>query len=88
MPSNPSHFLHKSYHLFGCCFCYDSHFSSFFRFIIIDFYNIKKIDKHAYKHTIRKHESYTYSQQFIEFIINEIKKNPNKFVESVRNKKR
>ncbi|REH83698.1 DUF3644 domain-containing protein [Staphylococcus felis] len=56
--------------------------------LIIDFYDIKNDDKHAYKHTIGKQESYTYSQQFIEFIINEIKKNPNKFVESLRDKKR
>ncbi|RIM18744.1 DUF3644 domain-containing protein, partial [Staphylococcus chromogenes] len=44
--------------------------------------------KYAYKHTIGKQESFTYSQQFIEFIISEIKKNPTKFVDSLRNKKR
>ncbi|WP_256605077.1 hypothetical protein [Staphylococcus caprae] len=35
-----------------------------------------------------KQESFTYSQQFIEFIVSEIKKNPIKFVDSLRNKKR
>lgn len=33
-------------------------------------------------------ESFTYSQQFIEFIVNEIKKNPTRFVDSLKNKKR
>ncbi|MFA1036477.1 hypothetical protein ACCB37_02335, partial [Staphylococcus aureus] len=32
--------------------------------------------------------SFTYSQQFIEFIISLIRKNPTKFVDSLRNKKR
>lgn len=56
--------------------------------LIIDFYDIKNEEKYSYKHKIGKQESYTYSQQFIDFIVNEIKKKPNKFVESLKNKKR
>ncbi|WP_338014384.1 hypothetical protein [Staphylococcus edaphicus] len=56
--------------------------------LIIDFYDIKNEVKYAYKHKIGKQESYTYSQQFIDFIVNEIKKKPKKFVESLKNKKR
>lgn len=67
---------------------YSKGFNQYVLNLIIDFYDIKYEEKYAYKHTIGKQKSYTYSQRFIEFIVNEIKKNPNKFVESLRNKKR
>lgn len=56
-------------------------------YLIIDFYNIKQDPKYAYKHIIGKQSSYTYSQQFIDFIISEIAKNPDGFVESLKKSK-
>ncbi|RIL88544.1 DUF3644 domain-containing protein, partial [Staphylococcus chromogenes] len=67
---------------------YSKGFNQYVLNLIIDFYDVKNEEKYAYKHTIGKQESFTYSQQFIEFIISEIKKNPTKFVDSLRNKKR
>lgn len=66
---------------------YPKRFNQYVLNLVIDFYNIKHESKFAYKHTIGKQESFTYSQQFIEFVVNEIKKNPNKFVASLKNKK-
>ena len=55
--------------------------------LIIDFYNIKLEPKYAYEHVIGNQRSYTYSQQFIEFIVEEISKNPDTFVESLKKSK-
>lgn len=63
---------------------HDKGFNTFVLNLIIDFYNIKSEPRYAYKHTIGKQEQYTYSQQFVEFIIAEIKKNPDKFVASLQ----
>ncbi|MEB8101016.1 DUF3644 domain-containing protein [Staphylococcus xylosus] len=63
---------------------YSKGFNQYVLNLVIDFCNIKSEEKFSYKHTIGKQESYTYSQQFIEFIVNEIKKNPDKFVESLK----
>ena len=52
--------------------------------LIMSFYNIKTIPEYSYKHIIGNSESYTYSQQLIEFIVSEIKKNPSTFVESLK----
>jgi len=38
----------------------------------------------AYEHKIGNNSQFTYSQQFIEFVVNEIKKNPSGFVESLK----
>lgn len=63
---------------------YQKGFNSHVLSLIINFYNIKGDNKYSYKHILGNNESYTYSQQFIEFIIVEIKKNPKKFVESLK----
>ena len=63
---------------------YQKGFNSHVLSLIINFYNIKGDNKYSYKHILGNNESYTYSQQFIEFIIIEIKKNPKKFVESLK----
>ena len=55
--------------------------------LIIDFYDIKQDKKYAYKHVIGRQHSYTYSQQFVDFIISEIEKNPVNFVESLKKSK-
>ena len=67
---------------------YEKGFNNFVLQLVIDFYNIKAEPKYAYKHTIGNSEQYTYSQQFVDFIFDEIKKNPDKFVESLRKSKR
>ncbi|MBF1196362.1 MAG: DUF3644 domain-containing protein, partial [Fusobacterium periodonticum] len=43
-------------------------------------------DKYAYCHKIGNTEQYTYSQQFVDFIVSEIQKDPQRFVESLRRK--
>ena len=52
--------------------------------LIIEFYNVKQNEMYAYKHVIGNQEQYTYSQQFVDFIIGEIRKNPDHFVESLK----
>ena len=52
-----------------------------------DFYNIKNDSKYAYRHNIGNSHHYTYSEQLVEFIVNEIKKNPETFVESLKKEK-
>lgn len=46
--------------------------------------DVKNNDRYAYCHRIGNNEQYTYSQQFVDFIIAEIKKDPQKFVESLK----
>lgn len=67
---------------------YEKGFNSYVLGLVIDFYNIKGESKYAYKHKIGKNEQYTYSQQFVDFVFDEIKKNPDKFVASLRKGKR
>lgn len=62
-------------------------FNQYVLTLVIDFYDIKQDVKYAYEHIIGKQHSYTYSEQFIDFIISEIEKNPHNFVESLKNTK-
>lgn len=55
--------------------------------LVIDFYDVKQNKRYAYEHIIGNQHTYTYSQEFVNFIIQEIKKAPNNFVESLRNSK-
>lgn len=66
---------------------YNSGFNQYVLNLIIDFYNIKQDTKYAYEHIIGNQHSYTYSQQFIEFIVSEIEKDPVRFVESLKKSK-
>lgn len=66
---------------------YPQGFNSYVLNLFIDFYDIKRDEKYAYKHVIGNQEHYTYSQQFIDFIVAEIEKQPVIFVESLRAKK-
>ena len=63
---------------------YAKGFNSFVLNLIIDFYNVKSNQTYSYKHMIGNREEYTYSQSFIEFILDGIRKNPDKYVESLR----
>lgn len=67
---------------------YEKGFNSYVLSMVIDFYDIKSEPKYAYKHTIGKSVPYTYSQQFVDFVFGEIKKNPERFVESLKKSKR
>lgn len=53
----------------------------------MEFYNIKDEEKFSYKHTIGNQMQYTYSQELVDFIVREIGKNPEGFVESLKHKK-
>ena len=66
---------------------YKSGFTQYVLNLIIDFYNVKQEPKYAYEHVIGNQRSYTYSQQFIEFIVAEIEKSPHNFVESLKKNK-
>ena len=66
---------------------YKSGFNQFVLSLVIYFYDIKREPKYAYEHIIGKQHSYTYSQQFIEFIVAEIEKSPHNYVESLKKSK-
>ena len=63
---------------------YKNGFNSYVLNLFIEFYDIKSDNKYSYKHSLRNSTSYTYSERLIDFIINEIKKNPDGFVESLK----
>ncbi len=65
---------------------YSSGFNQYVLNLVIEFYNIKQNTKYAYQHVIGKQHSYTYSQQFVEFIVKQIEENPTTFVESLKTK--
>ncbi|KZU44631.1 DUF3644 domain-containing protein [Lactiplantibacillus plantarum] len=66
---------------------YSSGFNQYVLNLVIDFYNIKQNSNYAYQHVIGKQHSYTYSQQFVEFIVKQIENNPTTFVQSLKSKK-
>lgn len=63
---------------------YNSGFNQYVLNLVIDFYDVKQDAKYAYEHVIGNQHSYTYSQQFIDFIVLEIEKSPQNFVESLK----
>ncbi len=63
---------------------YKKSFNQYVLNLIIDFYKIKDEPKYAYCHKIGNSTHYTYSEQFIEFVLIEIKKDPYNFVESLK----
>lgn len=67
---------------------YEKGFNKYVLKLVMDFYDVKSEPKFAYKHEFGKNERYTYSQQFVDFVFDEIKKNPDKFVESLKQEKR
>ncbi len=72
----------------GIKFNYKRGFNQHVLNLIMEFYHIKQNKLFAYEHVIGNNHSYTYSEQLIDFIIEEIKKNPQKFVESLKHKTR
>ena len=63
---------------------YKKVFNQYVLNLIIDFYKIKDEPKYSYCHKIGNSTHYIYSEQFIEFILSEIKKDPHNFVESLK----
>jgi hypothetical protein len=55
---------------------YEKGFNTYVLNLVIDFYGIKLNEKYAYEHIIGKQHHFTYSQQFIDFIVSEIEKAP------------
>lgn len=66
---------------------YKSGFNQYVLTLVIDFYSIKSDEKYSYCHKIGKSEHYIYSQKFVDFIISEIEKDPQHFVESLKKSK-
>lgn len=48
------------------------------------YYDIKNDNKYSHKHSLGNYVSYTYSEKLVDFIVDEIKKNPDGFVESLK----
>lgn len=67
---------------------YSKGFNKFILNEFIDFYDVKKNSRFAFKHVIGNQNSFTYSEQLVNFIIEEIEKDPQHFVMSLTNKKR
>ena len=59
---------------------YKKGFNQYVLNLIIDFYKIKDEPKYSYCHKIGNSTHYTDSEQFIEFILSEIQKDPHNFV--------
>lgn len=53
--------------------------------LFINFYGIKSNDKYAFKHIFGNRIEYSYSQQLINFIIDEINKYPDTVIENIKN---
>lgn len=63
---------------------YKKGFNSYVLNLFIEFYDIKNNIKYSYKHSLGNSTSYTYSERLVNFIIEDIKKNPDGFVESLK----
>lgn len=69
---------------------YQSGFNTYVLNLIINFYDIKNNIDYSYAHKLNTGTwiNYTYSEKFVDFIINEIKKDSQNFVESLKNSKK
>lgn len=66
---------------------YSPGFNTYVLNLFIDFYDIKSNPKYTYRHKIGKQISFTYSEELVLFIFEEIRKDPLKFVESLKKTK-
>ena len=66
---------------------YELGFNNYVLGLFIDFYDIKQDPKYSYKHIIGSRYQFTYSQQLVDFIVEEIEKAPDSFVESLKQSK-
>lgn len=65
---------------------YKNGFTTHILSLVIDFYDVKNNKDFSFEHIIGKQHNYTYSQKFIDFIINEIKKDPDNFIQFLSKK--
>ena len=65
---------------------YKNGFTTHILNLIIDFYDVKDNNDLSFEHVIGNQHNYTYSQKFVDFIINEIKKDPDNFVQFLSKK--
>lgn len=62
-------------------------FTSYVLTLFINFYDMKSNDKYAFKHIIGKSKSYSYSQSAAEFVVSEIKKDPQNIIANLKKAK-
>ena len=62
---------------------YPKGFNKYLLTLLIEFYSVKQNQKYAYQHKIGNSSQFTYSQLFIDFIIDEMKKDPQRFAQSI-----
>lgn len=62
-------------------------FNSYTLGLFIKFYDIKNDEKYAFKHDFGNRKEWTYSQQAAEFIVTEIKKDPQKIIANLKKAK-
>lgn len=67
---------------------YPKGFNQYVLTLVLDFYDIKRNTSYAYEHKIGNSSHYTYSEEFVNFIFNEIKKDPRNFVDSLKRTKK
>lgn len=67
---------------------YNKGFNKYVLKLFINFHDVKNNKRYAFAHKIDKNNRYTYSEQLITFIIDEIKKDKNFFASLKDNKKR
>lgn len=60
---------------------YKNGFTTHILNLVIDFYDVKKNKDFSFEHVIGNQHNYTYSQKFVDFIVDEIKKDPDNFVQ-------
>lgn len=63
---------------------YEKGFNKYVLNLVNIFYDAKQTPEYSYCHRIGNSESYTYSQVYIDFIVEEIQKNPKSFVDSLK----
>ena len=59
-------------------------FNSFHFSLFVKFYNLKENNKYCYKYTRNKQPNYTYSNQALDLIYTEIKKDPENIIQSLK----
>lgn len=60
-------------------------FNAFHFNLFVKFYNLKENSKYCYQYTRNKQPNYTYSNQALDLIYNEIKKDPEHIIQSLKN---
>nr|WP_263431377.1 hypothetical protein [Leuconostoc gelidum] len=62
-------------------------FTSYVLTLFINFYDMKSNEKYAFKHIIGKSKNHSYSQSAAEFVVSEIKKDPQHIIANLKKAK-